>query len=95
MITKLDAMISVAKQQTRMGECWLVGGGEKGCNVIVFFSSQLVTVMIDHLLTVIVTKIVLSGLIPVRETEENNRQREEGGLVPLLRMPGQRGNPFH
>ena len=88
-------MISVAKQQTRMGECWLVGGGEKGCNVIVFFSSQLVTVMIDHLLTVIVTKIVLSGLIPVRETGENNRQREEGGLVPLLRMPGQRGNPFH
>ena len=52
--------------------------------MIVFFSSQLVTVMIDHLLTVIVTKIVLSGLILVRGTEEDHSQREEGGLVPLL-----------
>ena len=72
-----------------MGECWLVGGGggarrERGYNMIVFFSSQLVTVMIDHLLTVIVTKIVLSGLILVRGTEEDHSQREEGGLVPLL-----------
>lgn len=60
------------------------GGRERGYNMIVFFSSQLVTVMIDHLLTVIVTKIVLSGLILVRGTEEDHSQREEGGLVPLL-----------
>ena len=60
------------------------GGRERGYNMIVFFSSQLVTAMIDHLLTVIVTKIVLSGLILVRGTEEDHSQREEGGPVPLL-----------
>ena len=63
---------------------WGGGGRERGYNMIVFFSSQLVTAMIDHLLTVIVTKIVLSGLILVRGTEEDHSQREEGGPVPLL-----------